>query len=456
MNIKQAEKIYCVGIGGIGISGLARLFLSMGKEVAGSDLKHSNITDDLEKLGIKIAIGKNLIEGTPDLVIYSPAIPRNEIDQIQFPKLSHGQAIGELMEDKFGIGITGTNGKSTTTAMLALILEKANLEPTVLVGSLLSKQNESEKFKGNARLGRSQYIVVESDEYARKMLENKPKMIAVTNIALDHLDTYKNLEDIKSAFTEYVESLPKDGMLIYNADDHNTVDVCKHANCHKFTFGVHHYADLQAINVETGNGKQETVFDLHYDDEMIGKFELQVPGLFNVSNALGAALAAIKLGISYDIIQKSLAEFAGLWRRFEKVGELEGKIIISDYAHHPDGITGTIQAAKEFYPGKKILFVFQPHHRNRTKELFKEFVDALVRVDNLIILEIFDVSGREHGDQISSKQLVKELNKEGNKAIFAKDLDVTEKLIRQKISGFDVVLMMGAGDIDNLARKLVK
>jgi UDP-N-acetylmuramate--alanine ligase len=457
MSINQAKKIYCLGIGGIGVSGLARLFLSMGKEVSGSDLKQTQITNDLIKLGAKITVGPNQKSFNGfDLLIYSNAVPEADLANISIPKLSHGQAIGELMEGKYGIGVTGTNGKSTTTALLGLILEKANMDLTVLVGSLLSPKNETEKFRGNARLGQSQFFVTESDEYARKMLLNKPKMIVITNIAEDHMDFYKTLADIKSAFLEYIKALPQDGILIYNADDHNAVEVCKHATCHKFTFGIHHYADLQAVNRVQGTTGSGQVFDMHYDDEMIGKFELPVPGLFNISNALGAALAAIKLGVKPEVIKKSLAEYVGLWRRFEKVGELNGKPVISDYAHHPAGLAATIQAAQEFYPGKKILIVFQPHQRNRTKSLFEEFVNALANVQEVIIPEIFDVPGREHGEDISSKQIVHELNKMGTKASFAKDLAEAGELIKEKVKDFDVVLMLGAGDIDDLARKLVE
>ncbi len=457
MNIKQAKNIYCLGIGGIGVSGLARIFLAMGKNVSGSDIKESLTTRSLEDLGISIDISaKNPLsfKPKPDLLIYSQDVPQADLDLISIPKLSQAQAIGELMLDKFGVGVTGTNGKSTTTAILGLILEKAELDPSILVGSMLASKNESNKFKANARLGEGEYFVTESDEYHRKMLENKPKMIVVTNIAEDHLDYYKDLNDIKAAFLEYAKSLPDDGILIYNADDHNTVDVCKHVSRHKFTFGIQHYADLQAVNIKVETGKQ--TFDVHLNDEMIGKFEIQLPGKFNILNALAAILSAIKLGVETETIQQSLQSFVGIWRRFEKVGELDNKPIISDYAHHPAAVEQTIQAAKEFYPEKKILVVFQPHHRNRTKSLFGEFVESLVMSDEVILPEIFDVAGREHGEQISSKQLVEELEKKGAKAGFAQDLSETEKLIKEKINNFDIVLMMGAGDIDTLARKLVK
>jgi len=465
MTIKEAKNIYCVGIGGIGVSGLARLFLAMDKNVSGSDLRQSTVTDGLEKIGVKIFIGhnaKNLESAHPDLIVYSEDVSKTspgfveilKADELGIAKITQAQALGQLFADKYGIGITGTNGKSTTTALLGLILEEANLDPTVFIGSLLSPKNESEKFKANARLGQGRYFVAESDEYNRKMLENKPKMIVLTNIAEDHLDCYKDLQDIKSAFLQYVESLPNDGILIYNSDDHNTVDVCREAKCHKFTFGVHHYADLQVLNVEVVEGKQ--TFDMHLNDQLIGKFELHSPGLFNVSNAVGASLAAIKLGVDIKVVASALSKYAGIWRRFEIVGETNGKIIISDYAHHPDAVFATIEAAKSFYPKKKILTVFQPHHRNRTKMLFTDFVKALEAADDLIVPEIFDVAGREHGEEVSSRQLTEELKSKGERVSFVKDLDDAEKLIREKLPNFDMVLLMGAGDIDGLARKLVK
>lgn len=466
MTIKEAIYIYFLGIGGIGVSGLARLCLSMGKKVAGSDLRDSQVIQGLKTLGIEIYIGHDAkhLSPVPDLVIYSQdvspdsegSVELQEIDRLGIPKLTQAQALGQLMENKFGIGVTGTNGKSTTSAILGLILDSSDLDPTILIGSMLSPKNETEKFKANARLGSGRYFVAESDEYHRKMLDNKPQMIVLTNVAEDHLDYYKDLEDIKQAFLEYIQTLPDDGILIYNADDHNTVEVAREAKCHKFTFGIHHYADLQAVNMNHESLIMKQTFDLHYDDEKIGSCELSVPGTFNISNALGAALTAIKLGVKIEIIKKVLAEYAGIWRRFEIVGTLDGKPVISDYAHHPAAVSATIEAAKQFYSGKKILSVFQPHHRNRTKELFGEFVESLLMGDDVIVLEIFDVAGREHGENISSKQLVEELKNKGVKATFTPDLDSTEVLIREKAKDFDVILCMGAGDIDIMARRLVE
>lgn len=462
MGIQEAKNIYCLGIGGIGVSGLARLLKAQGKNVWGSDLKKTQITEGLESAGIKVLIGhtKENLNPKPDLVIYSLDVSPDspgfvemaEIRKLGIEKLTQAQAVGELMRGKYGIGVTGTNGKSTTTALLGLVLEKANLDPTVLIGSLLAPKNESDKFKANARFGHSQYFVAESDEYHKKMLENQPKMIILTNVAEDHLDYYKDLNDIKNAFLEYIQSLPNDGILIYNADDRNAVEVGRQARCHKYTFGIHHYADLQAINVDSKPGKQ--TFDLHLNDQLIDRISINVPGLFNVSNALAATLAAIKLGVRMDDIKTSLNDYLGIWRRFEKVGEIQGKPVISDYAHHPAGISGTILAAKEFFPGKKILFIFQPHHRNRTKNLLGEFVESLLGADDVIISEIFDVAGREHGEEISSKKIVDVLNEKGARAIYCADLSQTEDVIKKNINAFDALVFMGAGDIDLLARKI--
>lgn len=461
-NLINSKSIYFIGVGGIGVSAIARICLSMGKEVAGSDMRDSITVQDLKTLGAKIAIGHSVdnIKSLPDVVVYSEDISPDSQGFVELSfleskgvwKLPYSKALGQLIDEKYGIGVSGTNGKSTTTALLALMLEKAGLDPSVVVGSKISANNSSEKFQANARLGMGDHFVAEADEYHRHMLDAHPRMIVLTNVAEDHLDYYKDLHEIKSAFMEYVKALPHDGMVIYNSDDRNATDVGKTATCHKFTFGIEHYADLQALNIQTIAGGQS--FDLHLNDELIGRFAFHLPGRFNISNALGAALSALKLGVSANVVREVLSEFAGIWRRFEKVGEVEGKTVISDYAHHPAGVEGTIQAAKEFFPGKRILTVFQPHHRNRTKALIGQFVESLIKAEHVIMPEIFDVAGREHGEEISSQDLVNDLIKQGVKAEYAENLDIASQMIKERLPDFDVVLCMGAGDIDLMARKL--
>lgn len=463
MQINSAKKIYCIGIGGIGVSALARLFVARGAEVKGSDMRSSQVTESLQKTGIQVVIGhdaKHIQEFMPDLVIYSEDVSQTssgfaeleEARKMGVTVMTQAEALGQVMEGKHGIGVTGTNGKSTTTVMLGLILERAGLDPVVLAGTMLSAKNESDKFKANTRAGKGEYVVAEADEYRAKMLLGHPKMAVVTNIAEDHLDYYKDLAEIKAAFSKYVMGLPSDGIVVYNADDHTTVDVCRHAHCHKATFGIQHYADLQAINIRQETGRQ--TFDMHYMDENIGNFELPVPGEFNISNALAASLAAMRLGVSPEVIRETLANFSLPWRRFEAVGKLGEATVISDYAHHPAGVEATIRAAQSFYPNLRILTVFQPHHRNRTKMLFRDFVNSLMAAGKVIIPEIFDVAGREHGETVSSQQMVDEMKAQGADAEFAKDLIEAESIIRAQADNYDVILMMGAGDIDTLARKL--
>ncbi|MBI4363705.1 MAG: UDP-N-acetylmuramate--L-alanine ligase [Candidatus Doudnabacteria bacterium] len=460
--LNQVDRIHFIGIGGIGVSALARLCLAMGKKVTGSDLHDSQTVSDLKALGAVIWIGHDAANiRNPEAVVYSEDITEQSLGFVELktslekkiPILTYAKALGQMMKGRFGIAVTGTNGKSTTAAMLGLILEAANFDPSIVVGTKISSENESEKFMSNARLGGGKIFVAEADEYHRHMMEIAPSMIILTNIAEDHLDYYKDLEEIKSAFVEFIKKLPPDGVVIFNADDHNTLDIIRHCHCHKFSFGIHHYADLQALNIEVENGRQ--TFDLHYKDHLVGKFELHVPGKFNISNALGAVLAAVRLGADPAVIAEALKRFSGTWRRFEIVGHLGRVVVVSDYGHHPAGVAATLTAAKEFYSDKKILLVFQPHHRNRTQKLFGDFVEALRNADNIIIPEIFDVAGREHGEEVSSRQIVDELVKLGVRARFAKNLEETETLIKQAAPNFDLIIFMGAGDIDSLARKMV-
>ncbi|MDP4000962.1 MAG: UDP-N-acetylmuramate--L-alanine ligase [bacterium] len=464
MKLSEAKHIYLIGIGGIGVSALARLFLMHGKKVSGSDLKQSQITDDLKKLGIDIYIGhdSNNINSDVDLVIYTEAVTGSSDGKIELEEaksrkiesLSYSKALGAMMEGSFGIGVTGTNGKSTTTALLGLILEAAELDPSVVVGTQIMIDPKKTQFQANARLGKGKYFVAEADEYHRHMLDTNPDLIVLTNIAEDHLDYYKDIDDIKSAFLEYIKKLPKSGIVIYNADDPDSVHVGRSSKAHKYTYGVQHYADLQAIDVEIVNGKQS--FRMLYHNEVIGQVQISMPGRYNIPNALAASLTALKLGVDFQVIARVLNGFSGIWRRFEVVGEVSGTKIISDYAHHPEAVAETIKAAEEFYPGKKILTVFQPHQKSRTQKLFSEFVDGLSNSKHLIIPEIFEVSGREQGEKISSKDLVAGLKKYKINAEYAADLKQTEEKIRERLKDYDVVLIMGAGDIDNVARNLVK
>lgn len=418
--LKAAQKIFVIGIGGIGISALARVLKAQGKRVSGSDIAASELTVALAKEGIAVEIGQraeNLPNDT-ELLIYSTAVPgdnpkRKRARELRIPELSYPQAVGELSRGyEKVVAVAGTNGKTTTTAMIGWILEQAGLDPTVIVGS------EVLAWKSNARVGQSKYLVIEADEYKRAFLNYEPNIAVITNIAADHLDYYKDLKDVKKAFAEFVSNLKPGGRLISNPSPGDG----------------------------EGEGRERS------------NYHLKFPGKFNQQNAAAAAAASRALGVHDEIIRKALETFTGTWRRFELVGKFGNTDIVSDYAHHPTGTTATMQAAAEIYKPEKTLIVFQPHQHNRTKMLFKEFVKSFCAAPqkDFIIAEIFDVAGREESqDQdISSQDLVREIRHCGKNVRYAANLQDAEKQIRAISQNYDAILIMGAGDIYKVANSL--
>lgn len=459
MILKNYTKIHFIGIGGIGVSAVAKLCLESGKRVSGSDARDSEIISDLKKLGAEIFLGHNELnlKNDADLIVYSPAVPYDNPEllkaaDIKIPFKSYPEILGDIMEEfKEKIAVSGTNGKTTTTFLTGFILEKAGFDPTVVVGG------KAREWGGNLKIGKSkEYFITEACEYKRSMLSLNPKIIILTNIYEDHLDYYKDIEDIKSAFTEYIKKLPQDGLLIYNADDKISKEIADSFDIPKLSFGINSEADLKAVNIIKESGKQS--FDLIWKGNVKRGFKIFIPGIFNIENSIAASLLALKLGVDTEIIKEALKNFHGTWRRFEKIGEIGKTIIISDYAHHPAAIKETLEGAKNFYPGKKILAVFQPHQKDRTIKLFGEFVDSLSYADEAIISEIYSVEGRNEAErEISSLDLVNAI-KEKHKlpsVFYSKDLEETKKMVLEKISDFDVVLIMGAGDIYKVAENLV-
>ena len=429
-------KIHFIGIGGIGVSALARYYLPQSHEVSGSDLVSSEITDALKKLGAKIFIGRHKEKNLPkdaDLVIYSPAIEEKNPELLEartynLKTLSYPEALGELTKKHFTIAVCGSHGKSTVAAMIGLLLTKANFDPTVILGTKLREFGNS-----NCRVGKSQYLVIEADEHFASFLNYWPKIIVLTTLEPDHLDYYKNFKNYILAFKKFVSHLPGDGFLVLNQDDKNIFN-------NKFSTAVR--------NVIHYSLKQKEAKKL--------KKILKVPGEFNVSNALAALTLARILKIPDKISFKALSEYRGSWRRFEikkiklpKNLEPRTCTLISDYAHHPTQIKATLKAAREKFPKKKIILIFQPHQYQRTYYLWKDFVKVLkiAPVDKIIITDIYDVAGREERKikkMVSSKKLVKAINKP-----FFVYLP-KEKIInylKENLKGGEVVILMGAGDI---------
>jgi len=401
-------KVHFIGIGGIGVSALAQYYLARGHEVSGSDLVRSEIVDFLERKGIKIV---KKIPKAVDLVIYSPAVPLNQLPRLlnqprELIKLSYPEALGELTKKYFTIAISGTHGKSTTTAMIALILIKAGFDPTVIVGTRLKEFGNS-----NFRMGRGKYLVIEADEWQASFLNYWPKIIVLTNIEREHLDYYKNMKHILKTYKEFISHLPKNGILI---------------DARKYSLKQKEAKKLRKI--------------------------LKIPGEHNILNALAALAAARALGISDKVSFKALSEYRGAWRRFEI--KKSGKItVISDYGHHPTEIEATLKAARQKFPKQKIWCVFQPHQYQRTFYLFDDFVKVFSKapVDKLIITDIYDVAGRERGDikkKVNSEKLIKKINKPWLEYLPKNKI---KNYLERNLKGGEIVIIMGAGDIYKLA-----
>ncbi len=434
------KKIYFIGIGGIGVSALARFYLKRGDKVFGSDLVSSEITEKLKKEGAKIYINSQngkYLSSNFDLVIYSPAIFKDHLElkkakKLSLKTLSYPQALGQIIKNYFSIAVAGTHGKSTTTALISLILIKAGFDPNVIIGAKLKEFGDS-----NCRVGNSNYFVFEADEWRSSFLNYFPKIIILTNIEKEHLDCYRNLNEILRTFKNFVNHLPKDGWLIVNRDDKNLKKFIK--------------IFKKKTNVLS--------FSLKQKEAKVLKKVLKIPGDFNVSNALAALTLARILKIPDNLSFKALSEYKGIWRRFqeEKIEVFDKKIIlINDYAHHPTEIKVTLKAARKKYSSKKIYCVFQPHQYQRTYFLFDDFVKTLSKapIDVLILTKIYEVKGRENlkiRRKISSEKLIEEIKcKKGKKLKEIKYFSNFKKIadfLKKKIKNGDVLIIMGAGDI---------
>ncbi|HPO68435.1 MAG TPA: UDP-N-acetylmuramate--L-alanine ligase [Candidatus Pacearchaeota archaeon] len=441
------KHIHFIGIGGIGVSALAQYYLSLGFKVSGSDLNSSEITELLKKKGAEIFIGphfeKNIKEPI-DMVIYSPAVKKNNPElkkakEIQrrnshLKILSYPQALGELTKKYFTIAISGTHGKSTTTAMTSLILEKAGFDPTVIIGTKLKEFDNS-----NFRLGKSKYLIIEADEWQASFLNYWPQIIVITNIEKEHLDYYKNLKQILETYKKYIKHLPKNGFLIINKDDKNIKKIISEFKDYIFFIKEVSIKDKEAEKIEE---------------------ILKVPGKHNVFNALCALSVARILNISDEISFKALSKYKGAWRRFEekkiKINKKNINVIF-DYAHHPTEINATLKATREKFKNKRIVCIFQPHQYQRTYYLFNDFVKVFkeAKIDKIIITDIYDVAGREKiniKEKINSEKLVKKINK---KTVIYLPKNKILNYLEKNLNKNDILIIMGAGDIYQFFNKSI-
>ena len=469
-------RIHFIGIGGIGVSALARYYLARGNIVSGSDLVETEITRALKEKGAVISIGPHQAGNVPfnaDRVIYSPAVQRTnpereEAERIRdqrseearvdlssesenhFSVLSYPEALGELTKSHYVVAVSGTHGKSTTTAMIGLILEKAGLDPTVIVGTKV-KEFDPPAGGSNCRIGESGYLhkgkpilVLEADEHFASFLNYFPDLIVLTTIEADHLDYYKNLTNILRAFRTYILRLPQDGIIVANKDDVNVLDVVADSK---------HF--IQYYSAQWTAAKE------------LRKI-LQVPGEYNVANAHAALTAARALGVQDKVSFQALGAFTGTWRRFETF-ELRKPVpytLVSDYGHHPTEVRVTVGAARTKWPENDLWLVFQPHQYQRTFFFFRDFVSILSRlpVEKLILADIYDVAGREEDavrKKVSTEELMKEIQKrKGRKlaetVLWIPTIEGIYDYLQQNLKGEEVVMVMGAGDIYNLTLRLTE
>ena len=443
-----------MGIGGISMSGLAEILLKAGFKVTGSDMKASEITDQLSDMGALINIGQcaSNITDNIDLVVYTAAIhPDNEEFKAavtkNIPMLTRAQLLGQIMENyKYSIAVSGTHGKTTTTSMLSYILIDADTDPTISVGGIL------DSIGGNIRVGKSEYFVTEACEYTNSFLSFFPKISVILNMDADHLDFFKDIDDIRHSFRKFAELLPSDGTLIINADTPEYETITRGLPCHVLTYGLEHEADYTAADI-TWDKYGHPSFSVLFQGKKIGSYYLRVPGIHNVSNALAAIAVGRLLDLPDDVIVKGLGSFTGTDRRFQYKGEIGGVTIIDDYAHHPTEIRATLSAAKD-YPHDELWVIFQPHTYTRTKAFLPEFAKALEQADHIVLADIYAAREVDTGE-VSSKDVMKLLQEDGQDVHYFPSFEEIKDFVKAHVKGHDLLITMGAGNVVEIGEELL-
>ena len=454
IDFKHPVAVHFIGIGGISMSGLAEILMTAGFSVSGSDAHESELTRHLEKQGARLYYGqrKDNIGDNLDLVVYTAAIHEDnpeyaEVVKRGIPMLSRAELLGQVMRNyKNSIAVSGTHGKTTTTSMISEILLAAEADPTISVGGILKS------IGGNIRIGSRDLFVTEACEYTNSFLSFYPTTEVILNIEEDHLDFFKDLDEIRASFREFAGLLPADGLLIISSDIPDYQQIFAGLPCQVATFGKAEDSTYRAGNVVYDEYARPT-FDLIVNGNTEERITLSVPGEYNVYNALAAIAVAKATGASEEAIVRGMANFEGTKRRFEKKGELAGITIIDDYAHHPQEIKVTLEAAGRF-PRKKLWCVFQPHTYTRTKAFLKEFAESLALADEVILADIY--AARETDTLgISSADLAQQIRDLGTPVVYLPSFDEIETFILENCSGGDLLITMGAGDIVKVGEKLL-
>ena len=450
----KAQRIHFIGIGGIGMSGIAEILLSLGPyRISGSDLRRSGVTTRLEKLGARVFEGHRAeqVHGA-DLVVTSSAVPPNntevlEARRLQTPLIPRGEMLAELMRLKYGVAVAGSHGKTTTTSMIAAVLQHAGLDPTVVAGGRVNA------IGSNARLGSGDLMVVESDESDGSFLHLAPILAVITNIDREHLDHYPDLAAIQDAYVQFAQRVPFYGAVVLALDEPNIQVVLPRLNKRLLTYGTTQQADLGVKEISCGPFRSQ--FRLRFRGSDLGRFTLNIPGHHNVSNAMAAVLIALELGVAPPLIAEGLAAFSGVDRRFQVRGRANGVTVIDDYGHHPTEIRATLSAARDC-GFRRVLVLFQPHRYTRTKFLLEEFASCFYQSDQLWVLDIYPASEPKI-EGVTAELLVEKVRQFGHRAVeYVQDTHTAaEKIVGMAAEG-DAVILLGAGNVNQLAEPILE
>ena len=448
------KNVHFVGIGGIGMSAIAEILISQGFSVTGSDLSQSENTDYLSNLGAKIFIGHDLnnIKGA-EVVVYSSAVKPNENQETleamkkNIPLLRRAEMLSEVTKLNYCLAVAGTHGKTTTTSMCGLAMMNAKYEPTVIVGGRLRGLGGT-----NARLGKGEWTVVEADEYDRSFLQLFPTIAVINNIEPEHLDIYRDYEDLKNTFLEFANKVPFYGFVALGIDDDGVKDILSGIKKKVVTFGLSRHSDYRADDLNFN--ERNTTFKLIEKGEYVDEITIKIPGLHNVKNALASISVNRELGVDISIIKQALGDFSGVNRRFEIKGEKDGVLVIDDYGHHPTEIEATLNAARKGW-NRRIICVFQPHTFSRTAAFYKEFGRSFDDADILIVSDIYPAREKPI-EGITGKIIADAASQYGHKnVLYIPDLNLIYPELKKILKKGDIVITVGAGDVWKISKQLI-
>lgn len=452
----RTRHIHMVGIGGIGMSGMAEILLQKGYTVSGSDAKMGETIERLQNLGAHISIGhdEQNIEGA-DVVVYTSAVKAEENIETRtalekgIPVIKRAEMLAELMRMKYGVGVAGTHGKTTTTTMIGHVIQDGNFDPTIIVGGKVHSFSET-----NAVVGKGDIIIVEADEFDRTFLRLHPSLAIITNIEAEHLDIYDNLDDVKEAFVEFANKVPFYGAIALCLDDPNVRSIIPDIERRTITYGLTPQAQIRAINIDVNHFN--STFTVINDGEELGRIELRAPGEHNVKNALAAVAVGLELDIDFTNIKNGLERFEGVFRRFQLKADKDDVMVIDDYAHHPTEVQATLDAARKGWQKRRIVAVFQPHLYSRTQELYEEFGLSFFDAEVCVITDVYP-SREKPIEGVTGKLIADAAREYGHRQVYyLEDKKELPNQLKEIVQPGDVVITMGAGDIYKYGEAFIK